>query len=230
MTVTAKEEREIIAECKESVDDGTSDTVAETAEVESAANPEGCVFQQSDEGANIKDIVDQCLNEKLSPLSDALTSVNEAAAQTAKDVKKVLDIYGLMTESRNKATLLLTKHIEMYERLKTLADFCRENVGEDESQTPFLKSLLARTGNIVRVASRILGSFGVLPIWPKRNDNFDENLHQIISEVDASQPDDIPGAVAECLKMGTIRDGVVAKAAEVVVFKNQAAPSVETVG
>ncbi len=230
MTVTAKEEREIIAECKESVDGSAEEMVADAAEAESAADKGDGAFQQPVEELNIKGIVDQCLDEKLSPLSDALGSASDSVAQVATDVRKVLDIYSLMTESRNKATLLLTKHIEMYERLKALADFCRENIGKNESQSPFLKSLLARTGNIERVASRTLGSFGVLPIWPSRNDAFDENLHQIISEVDASSPDDIPGAIAECLKMGTLRDGVVAKAAEVVVFRNQAEAPAEAIG
>lgn len=230
MTVTAKEEREIVAECKESVNVGADEIGAEIAEVESAADSGGETSPQTNEVFSIKDVVAQCLDEKLSLIVDALKSANESAVQAVTDIKKVLDIYNLMTECRNKATLLLTKHIEMYERLRLLADFCRENIEENELQTPFLKSLLTRTSNIERVASRTLGSFGVLPIWPKRNESFDESLHQIISEVDVIQPGDINGAVAECLKMGTVRDGVVAKAAEVVVFKNQAEPHTEAVG
>lgn len=67
----------------------------------------------------------------------------------------------------------------------------------------------------------------MLPIWPARNEAFDEALHQIVSETDLTKDDDIPGAVAECLKMGVIRDGVVAKAAEVVVFKAKSAQQAE---
>lgn len=230
MTVTAKEEREIIAECKKSADDGTVEAASSVDRAESTDDTEGGASQPPIATLDIKCIVDQCLDEKLSPLADAIKSASESAAQGAHDVQKVLDIYNLMTECRNKATLLLTKHIEMYERLKGLADFCRENIGENAVEDSFLKSLLTRTGNIERVANRTLGSFGVMPIWPARNDAFDENLHQIISEVDASQTDDKPGAVAECLKMGTVRDGVVAKAAEVVIFRNHVDSSEKTVG
>lgn len=230
MTVTAKEEREIIAECREaaettptSADEGAAD--AESADVRNDDRPPTALTV-----SDVKNVVVDCLDEKLPALDEAVRSTNELAATAAADIKKVLDIYNVMTECRNKATLLLTKHIEMYERLKALAVFCHDQLIGGETQSAFEKSLLARTANIERVALRTLGSFGVLPVWPDRNDAFDEHLHQIISEIKPTRPDDIPGAIAECLKMGVMRDGVVAKAAEVVVFGNQPESSPETAG
>lgn len=227
MTVTAKEERDIVAECKEAAEDGQTQEGEVAAAAESSDSPADDSQPPSVPESDLGGILGACLDEKLAPLAESAKSTVELAEATAADVKKLLDIYNLMTESRNRATLLLTKHIEMYERLKALADFCRENVAEGEGQTAFEKSLLARTGNIARVASRTLGSFGVLPIWPERNDAFDENLHQIISETSPDKPGDVPGAIAECLKMGIMRDGIVAKAAEVVLFRNLDEPAAE---
>ena len=230
MTVTAKEEREMIAECKEAVEETPALADDGVAGIESADARNDDSSPSALTVSDVKDVVGNCLDEKLAALDETAKSTNELVATAAADIKKVLDIYDVMSECRNKATLLLTKHIEMYERLKALAVFCHDQLAGGESQSAFEKSLLARTANIERVALRTLGSFGVLPVWPDRNEAFDEHLHQIISETKPTRPDDVPGAIAECLKMGVMRDGVVAKAAEVVVFGNQPESSPETAG
>lgn len=227
MTVTAKEEREIVAECKELADGGEnmSEALTPTADsdVVTAENAPTSALQ----GEDVKKIVDACLDSRLSPLIEVHRAASEKMSHMAANVEKIGNIYDLMTEWRNKSTLLLTKHIEMYERLKALSDFCHENIRVGDGQISFEKSLLTRVDNAVRIALRTLGSFAVLPIWPERNEAFDEALHQIVSETDIMKDDDIPGTIAECLKMGVIRDGVVAKAAEVVVFKAKSAQQAE---
>lgn len=206
MTVTAKEEREIVAECTEPPEEAVNG--------EAAPQTASGVTQEELNAA-----LAEALDAKLSPIEAKIDGIAGVADAAAGNIAKVLDLYDTMVEQRNKATLLLTKHIEMYERIKSLADYCRDSLSHLVQTNPEVKSAIARSANMERIAQRTLGSFGVLPVWPAKNDAFDEHLHQIISDTAPASPDDVPGAIAECLKMGVVRDGVVAKAAEVVVFK-----------
>ena len=217
MTVTAKEEREIVAECTEPPEEAVNGEAAPQA-----AGDAGEAAPQTASGVTQEELnaaLAEALDAKLSPIEAKIDGIAGVADAAAGNIAKVLDLYDTMVEQRNKATLLLTKHIEMYERIKSLADYCRDSLSHLVQTNPEVKSAIARSANMERIAQRTLGSFGVLPVWPAKNDAFDEHLHQIISDTAPASPDDVPGAIAECLKMGVVRDGVVAKAAEVVVFK-----------
>lgn len=172
------------------------------------------------------------------PLEEAVNAAAEAAANAATaseraavfaeraeaNSSKVLELYTLMTEQRNRATLLLTKNVEMFERIKGLANLCRQIIIDDGSLPQDLKSILTRTRNMEKVAERTLASFGAVPIWPERGDAFDETMHRIVAETPLTDAGDAPGSIAECLKMGLLRDGIVVSAAEVIVFGAKSVP------
>lgn len=128
MTVTAKEEREIVAACKDQAEG--VETLAEASMP--TVDPFAITTEEEPisalQGEDVKKIVDACLDSRLSPLIEVHRAASEKMSDIAANVEKIGNIYDLMTECRNKSTLLLTKHIEMYERLKALSDFCHENV------------------------------------------------------------------------------------------------------
>lgn len=166
----------------------------------------------------------EALGVALDPVRQEVRAATEAAERAEAAATKTLDLYTLMTEQRNRATLLLTKHVEMYERIKGLADLCRQTFADDGTLAPGPKSILARSRNMAKIAKRTLASFGAVPVWPNRGDVFDETMHRIVAEIPPGDAGDAPGTIAECLKMGLVRDGIVAAAAEVVVFGAEQAP------
>ncbi len=166
----------------------------------------------------------EALAAALAPVRQDVRAATEAAARAEAAATKALDLYALMTEQRNRATLLLTKHVEMYGRIKGLADLCRQTIPDDGSAAPGFKSILVRSRNLEKAAGRTLASFGAVPVWPERGDAFDETRHRIVAETPPEGAGDAPGSIAECLKMGLVRDGIVAAAAEVVVFGAEPPP------
>lgn len=166
----------------------------------------------------------EALAVALEPVRQEVRAATEAAARAEAVAAKVLELYTLMTEQRNRATLLLTKHVEMYGKIKGLADLCRQTIADDGHLAPGFKSILVRSRNLEKAAGRILASFGAVPVWPDRGDDFDETRHRIVAETPPEGDGDAPGSIAECLKPGLVRDGIVTAAAEVVVFGAERAP------
>ena len=173
--------------------------------------------------------LEEAVNAATAAVANAVAASEKAAASAERaeaNSAKVLELYTLMTEQRNRATLLLTKHVEMFERIKGLADLCRQTIVDNGSLSLGLKSVLARSRNMENIAKRTLASFGAVPVWPERGDAFNATMHRIVTETPSTNDGDIPGTIAECLKMGLIRDGIVVLAAEVVVFGERSAPAV----
>lgn len=171
--------------------------------------------------------LEEAVNAATAAVANAVAASEKAAASAERaeaNSAKVLELYTLMTEQRNRATLLLTKHVEMFERIKGLANLCRQIIIDDGSLPQDLKSILTRTRNMEKVAERTLASFGAVPIWPERGDAFDETMHRIVAETPLTDAGDAPGSIAECLKMGLLRDGIVVSAAEVIVFGAKSVP------
>lgn len=176
------------------------------------------------DASNIADLI---VAERMSPVLEDIRELKATVEATTSDIRQSLKLYALMTESRNRAMLLLAKYTELYEMLKALADFCKDNIAT-ETCSDVGKRILTRTGNFERIALRTLASFGVAPIWPAKNERFDASVHQCIATVAPTSPDDVPGAISECSKMGVLQDGVVLKAADVIVFDVPSAQTDET--
>ena len=172
-------------------------------------------------------IVEKTLAEQMIPIVECLHELKTSADATTAEMRQSSKLYVLMTENRNRATLLLTKYTEMYEMLRVLAECCKGHVVEAESCSDFEKELLIRTGNFERIMRRTLSSFGVVPIWPQKNDMFDAAVHQCIATIEPTSPEDVPGAISACSKMGILQDGVVLKAADVIVFNTPPAQTDE---
>ena len=129
---------------------------------------------------------------------------------------KLSKMYDLMTEYKKQYSLATLKMADMYERLELLRIFTESTFdNETEQNIQLRKKVAAATSSL----HKTLISFGIVPIFPSRNAEFNEAEHQIISVVNPESETDLPGHIAECIKMGIQKDNVVAKAAEVTVFK-----------
>lgn len=223
MIVTKKEIKEIIGICLKERDGelGSADS-APLAEEERDEQNVPSESAKVDEAEDIKALINECLDSRLQPITEQLGKINEiqeAARDSCERLRKLSNLYDEMIAYKNRSTLILTRYTEMYERIRNFKLFCGENFVVDEETPKEIRSVVQRVNNLETTFLKNLNSFGVVPIWPVRNDEFHDDEHQAIAETPVQTDDDRVGAIAECLKMGLRKDGVVTKAAEVVLFK-----------
>ena len=156
--------------------------------------------------------------ETLPSLFQNVGTLLEIGHNGLERLEKMNELFSLMTDYKNKCTLQLTKFAEVFERINSLQEFSEKLLAEDE-QDENLLSLKRRVRNLHRTTQKLLLTFGVVPIYPARNADLNPAEHQIMAETEAVLPEDKPGCIAECLKIGFLRNGVIDHPAQVIVFK-----------
>ena len=231
MIITKKELKEIIGMCLQARDGAaaTPDPSSQDGNGQAEGQNPDAKSDES-EADDIKALINECLDSRIQPLSaqlEKIDSIYASGKDSCERLRRFSDLFDEMVAHKNRSTLILTRYIEMYERIKNFQLFCEESFTVDESSPKEIRSVVQRVNNLERVSLKNLNSFGVVPIWPVRNDEFHDDEHQVIAETPVQAEGDQVGSIAECLKMGLRREGVVSRAAEVVLFK--AAPETSIV-
>ena len=166
-------------------------------------------------------------NKRMDTFEELLTTSQDHCAEHVKHIEekmqwlsgqyeKLSKMYDLMTEYKKQSSLATLKLADMYERLELLKIFTESTFDNESEQNILLRKKIAATQSFLH---KTLISFGIVPIFPSRNDELNEQEHEIITIVDPESETDLPGHIAECVKMGIQKDNVVVKAAEVTVFR-----------
>lgn len=227
MIVTKNELRDIVEQCRRSRPEKTAtldDEGDPSSDVGNVALEELHERSSTEEENEIRSLINGCLDVKLEPLStlhESIESLMSITGSIDERLRKLADLYDQMVAYKNRSTMILTRDAEMYERIKSLKVFCQEEfrLGEEEEKPSPTKRMVQRISNLERISLKNLNSFGIVPIWPDRNDEFLDDEHRVVAEVPVQKSDDVVGTVAECLKMGLRHEGVVSRSAEVVLFK-----------
>jgi hypothetical protein len=165
------------------------------------------------------------INDSLLLLVDKMSCVETNTEQIRSEIDKVLDgtsklmgLYDTMTDCRNRFELLLTKVISVYEKVYSLKNFCEAECLSSEIKET--SSLLKRVAALERSLKINLGTFGVVPIAPVKNDEYNSEEHCIVGTQAIEDEGDLNDAIAECCRLGYVRDGRVTSA-EVIVFTSE---------
>ena len=171
------------------------------------------------------DIVDKIVS--LTTKIDSLLQFEEAWKNDASEGKNILNslsdkyeklskLYDLMTEYKKTGSLMVLKLADAYERVVLLKLFCESSFSDESEENTVLRK---KVNGLEGMLKRTLNSFGLVPIFPLRNSECDPEQHEIMTTRDPEYESDLPGHIAECLKMGIIQNGVTIKYAQVAVFK-----------
>ena len=153
-----------------------------------------------------------------SNISSAILQIDTKLNTCIELYSKLSEMYHLMTEYKKKNSLITMKLCSEYEQLLKLKLFCEDKFSGTDDVVLILKK---RVDNMESHLKKVLNSFGIIPIYPEHNAEYNPDEHEIESVVDSESETDISGRISECLKMGILKDNVVIQAAKVSIFKNK---------
>jgi len=169
------------------------------------------------------------MKEQIASVSSAAEQINAQLGKGMSDLTdkygKLIKLYDMMTEYKKQNSLVMLKIAEVYERIEQLRQFCESNfTGETEINADLLK----KVNGMERFLKTGLNSFGLVPIFPLHNSEFNPEQQETLATVEPEAETDLPGHVAECINMGIIQNGIVIKYAQVSVYKAKSGPKAET--
>ena len=175
-----------------------------------------------------KEIIEnqKAAREKLDSVMDHTVMLPDAAEQIQKGMNdltekygKLIKLYDMMTEYKKQNSLMILSLSKIFERIVQLRLFCEGSVS---GETEFNAELLKKANGTERFMKMELNSFGIVPIFPLHNEEFNPEQQESLTTVEPESESDLPGHVAECINMGIIQNGIVIKYAQVSVYKAKA--------
>ena len=149
--------------------------------------------------------------ENATPSIVVSASIVDQLNGIAKSVEKLMELYSMMTEYRDRSDLVLTQLTDISDRVFLIDDVTHDRTVERDA-------ICRKTRALSEKVAKTMSSFGVVPIRPSRGDVFNPEQHLILGEVEPVGRSDHPGTICSCERTGYIRNGCVTPA-EVVVFK-----------
>ena len=163
--------------------------------------------------------------DSLPNVSEQVQAIGRGMNDLTEKYGKLIKLYDMMTEYKKQNSLMILKLAEVYERIEQLRLFCEGNIfGETEVNAELIK----KVNGAERFLKTGLNSFGIVPIFPLHNDEFNPEQQESLTTVETETDTDLPGHVAECINMGIIQNGIVIKYAQVSVYKAKAKEKPET--